>query len=65
MVTDTVKLREFDLQPDHYACPSGPLAEGKEQYRVIGWEGGDRGALLLSPEERTAILAAFAAWREA
>lgn len=63
MAPDAVKLREFDLH-EFPAYPQGPLAEGKARYSVTGPEGGHRGSLLLSPEEKAAMLEAFAAWRE-
>ncbi|WP_293811333.1 hypothetical protein [uncultured Bosea sp.] len=35
------------------------MAEGRSLYRLIGWEGADRGGLLLSDGERDAITSAL------
>lgn len=56
--TDT-RPWQFDIVPDRSTYPGGPLATGKNPYRVIGWEGGDRGGLLLSPDEHSAIVDAL------
>ncbi len=53
------KLTQWDLQIDRNAYPQGPTAEGRMIYRLIGWEGCDRGGLLLSEAEKEAIDAAF------
>lgn len=54
-----MKLSQWDLQKDSNAYPKGPTAEGRSVYRLIGWEGSDRGGLLLSESERDAITAAW------
>lgn len=53
------KLHEYDLVLDTNAYPKGPMAEGRDVYRVIGWEGADRGGLLLSEVEAREVRAAF------
>ena len=53
------KLHEYDLVLDTNAYPKGPMAEGRDVYRVIGWEGADRGGLLLSEVEAREVREAF------
>lgn len=52
---ETAKLAQYDLVRDRNAYPKGPMAEGRSIYRVIGWEGADRGGLLLSEAEADAV----------
>ena len=53
------KLGEYDLTLDRNAYPRGPMSEGRGIYRIIGWEGSDRGGLLLSEAEANAIRSAL------
>lgn len=55
------RLGEYDLSLNQHAYPQGPMAEGRGVYRVIGWEGSDRGGLLLSAAEADAIKSALVA----
>lgn len=54
----TEPLREWDIEKDPNSYPAGPAAEGKNNYKMTGWEGGHRGLLLLTSEEAAVIGAA-------